>query len=411
MTKPQDLIDKDSLLKAYIIDNHSLKECAELFNTTVCAIRVKLKKYDIKKPISLQKERREKTNLVRYGCKNSAQNDQIKEKAKRTNQKKYGGNAPACDKAILNKIKGTNKERYGEEWSWKTEEGKEKRKQAWIDQYGVDNPLKAEKIQEKGIQTKLEKYGRSDVGQFGTKEHDDSIKAKYGVDHIAQNSDVQIKTKKTVKDKYGVDCILILPENQKKAKDSIQKKYGTNTCWKDEEVIRKSEEGRKKWRESEEYPQIRKEMTEKAWNTRKAHGNCNSSKAEAEIFNLLKYKYKEVKQNYKSELYPFHCDFYIPEKDLYIEFQGDFSHGKQGNTVLGPYDPANEKHLEILDKWKDGSRKVEVKSSSEGHRNRYSNAIEVWTIKDPLKRQTAKNNNLIWLKFFTFDEFLTWFNS
>jgi len=36
----------------------------------------------------------------------------------------------------------------------------------------------------------------------------------------------------------------------------------------------------------------------------------------------------------------------------------------------------------------------------------YEIAINVWTVRDPLKRETARKNNLNWLEFFTLDEFL-----
>ena len=41
---------------------------------------------------------------------------------------------------------------------------------------------------------------------------------------------------------------------------------------------------------------------------------------------------------------------------------------------------------------------------------KYKNAIDVWTRRDPLKRKTAKENNLNWLEFFTIKDFEDWFN-
>ena len=95
---------------------------------------------------------------------------------------------------------------------------------------------------------------------------------------------------------------------------------------------------------------------------------------------------------YKSEKYPFNCDFYIPERELYIEFQWTWTHGKH------PFSESQE-DLEILTKWK-------LKNTEY-----YNNAIEVWTKRDVLKRQTAIQNNLNWLEFFTFEDFSQWYNS
>ena len=97
--------------------------------------------------------------------------------------------------------------------------------------------------------------------------------------------------------------------------------------------------------------------------------------------------------------------------DLYIEYQGDWSHGSKGNVIYGPFDKDNIDHIKILNEWKEGSKKIANEKNTVGKRNRYTNAIEVWTICDPLKRETARKNNLNWLKFFTLDEFMKWYNN
>ena len=107
-----------------------------------------------------------------------------------------------------------------------------------------------------------------------------------------------------------------------------------------------------------------------------------------------------IERQYKSELYPFHCDFYIPELNLYIEYQGYWTHGWNLNKPYGPYDPSNLEHQYLVAKWQ--------KRLNKGHET-YANAIHVWTVSDPLKRQTAKDNNLNWLEFWTFDEFIEWY--
>ena len=135
--------------------------------------------------------------------------------------------------------------------------------------------------------------------------------------------------------------------------------------------------------------------------TKKRNGTLNSSKAEIEIAKLLKKKYV-LKTQYKSEEYPFYCDFYIPEKDLYIEYQGHWTHGKfSNNYVLGPFNEENEEHIKVLNIWKE--RAVSSKF--------YKIAIKVWTKTDPLKRKTARDNNLNWVEFFTITDFMKWYNA
>ena len=97
---------------------------------------------------------------------------------------------------------------------------------------------------------------------------------------------------------------------------------------------------------------------------------------------------------YKSEKYPFNCDFYIPSLDLYIEFQGHWTHGNR------PY-KNTEGDNTIVNRWKEKAKKSKF----------YKNAIETWTIRDPKKRNMAIENNLNWIEFFTFEEFMNWYKN
>ena len=111
------------------------------------------------------------------------------------------------------------------------------------------------------------------------------------------------------------------------------------------------------------------------------------SKKEDEIFNYLITIDKDTKRQYYSELYPFHCDFYLPNFDVYIEYQGMWTHG------LHPFDKDNKDDIEILNKW-------EIKAETSKF---YRSAIKNWTITDPLKRETAKDNKLNYLEIFPND--------
>lgn len=62
------------------------------------------------------------------------------------------------------------------------------------------------------------------------------------------------------------------------------------------------------------------------------------------------------------------------------------------------FDENNKNHLEVVNLWKSK------------HSIQYDKAIHVWTVRDPLKRKTAKENNLNWMEFFTMDEFYNWYN-
>ena len=59
----------------------------------------------------------------------------------------------------------------------------------------------------------------------------------------------------------------------------------------------------------------------------------------------------------------------------------------------------------------------EIKQKSEKRKQitgkqktRYDSLVETWTVRDPLKREIAKKNELNYLEFFTFDEVIDWLN-
>ena len=103
-----------------------------------------------------------------------------------------------------------------------------------------------------------------------------------------------------------------------------------------------------------------------------------------------------------TEKYPYKCDFYLPEIDLYIEYQGFPGHNNH------PFDANNEQDLKIVEEWKQKSEEINYKGEK---KKQYLGYINTWTISDPKKRECAKNNNLNWLEFFTLDEFNIWFST
>ena len=109
------------------------------------------------------------------------------------------------------------------------------------------------------------------------------------------------------------------------------------------------------------------------------------------VYEKIKTIFPMSKNHYKSEKYPFMCDFYIPEIDTYIEYQGFWTHG--GEPYIG------------TDK-----QKEKVKLWESKNKPQYNKAINEWTIRDPLKRKTAKDNGLKWLEFFNLNQFMEWYN-
>ena len=59
--------------------------------------------------------------------------------------------------------------------------------------------MASDEIRAKGTETNLNKYGRTNIGQFGTEEHDKALKNKYGaaIENIGQVDSIKVKINDT----------------------------------------------------------------------------------------------------------------------------------------------------------------------------------------------------------------------
>ena len=293
--------------------------------------------------------------------------------------KHYGVENVFASEYAKNKMKQTCLERYGTEYYTQTKEYKDRAKQTCMERYGTTNINDLPTIKEKTKKTNLERYGVevvSRVERFKEKAKKTNL-ARYGTENVFASEYAKNKMKQTCLDRYGKEYYTQTEEYKLKLEKTSMERYGVDN------------------------PAKTKEIIQKIYLIKKQNGTLNTSNAEKEIFLLLKNKFKKVEKEYKSKKYPFMCDFYISDLDLYIEYQGFWTHGHSRSKVLGPYNPNNILHQEILKIWQTKSKNLKS----------YKNAINVWTVRDPLKRKTAKDNSLNWIEFFTFEEFMKWYKS
>lgn len=124
--------------------------------------------------------------------------------------------------------------------------------------------------------------------------------------------------------------------------------------------------------------------------------NGNHSSWETLLENGLKDKnINYIKQYNKDIRYPFYCDFYLPDNDMFIEINGFWMHG--GHI----FNENNPKDIEILNNWK----------SKSNYNNMYKSAITVWTVSDPNKLTHALKNNLNYIILWTLDDINNFLNS
>lgn len=362
------ILDYNKVYFLYIIKGLTTTETAQELGCSFSTICRFIKENNIKKDTKDIVKHREQTCLKKYGVKNPSQSDEIKQQKIETCLKNHGVEYSFQSKNCREKSKQTNLKKYGCEYSSQNANVKKKAKQTTLKRHGIENYRNIKKAKE----TCIKKYGidnPSKVSEVKNKTRKTCLK-KYGYENPMQNLQIKTKCRVNVKNsllkKYGVECSTYIPGVSQKIAESWHKKTQDEI-----DVI------------------INKQIL-----TKKLNNTITTSSLEETIYSLLQTKFNNITRQYKESRYPFNCDFYIPDLDLFVEIQGIWTHGGK------PFEGIS-KDLEKLNIWKEKAKTSKF----------YKIAIDVWTICDPLKRQTAKDNDLNWLEFFTLDEFLKWFNN
>lgn len=246
----------------------------------------------------------------------------------------------------------------------------------------VDNKNNRKDLNERTRNTCLERYnGIGFASQELTKKYNETMLLKYGHTNPSHVKEIQEKTKLTNLSKYGSENVYASEIIKEKIKETNLKRYG-------EILWTKSKEGReflKNLTNSEDFKNKQHE-------TKKINGTFKTSKIEKELESKLRELFPDLETQYKSKVYPFNCDFYIPSLDLYIEYNGSWTHGGCF------YDENNEENRNILEKWKQLSE----------HSKFYQNAIETWTVRDIKKLSIALENNLNYIAWFNQEQAYDW---
>ena len=278
-------------------------------------------------------------------------------------------------------------------------ETKIKFKQTCLEKYGVDAPMKSSKIKEKSKQVCLEKYGVENISQFfETKEkYKQTCLEKYGVDNPfklektkinSHSKEAKEKQRKTCLEKYGVENSFQSEEVRQKYKENYKRKYGVENPFQNEIIKEKIKQTC-----LEKYGvdmAIKNPLiSNKVINTRIKNNTWTTSKLEEKLYLYIKEKFPSVIRQYKDkERYPYFCDFYIPELDLFLELNGTWTHGNH------PYDMNSKEDNSILNIWKEKSKEHPM----------YLAAIKTWVVSDVNKRNKAKENHLNFKEVWNLDE-------
>lgn len=245
--------------------------------------------------------------------------------------------------------------RYGVSLCFLTPENIAKARAAMIEKYGVDTVFKLESVQERIRQTCL---------------------AKYGVEYPSQSPEVRAKVVATNLKRYGCKSSLQNVDVRKRQKVTMLARYGVEYCMQSSVVRRKSDE------------------------TKRRCGTFNTSKPADRVVQMLEsvFGVDDVEFEYdKDERYPFHCDFYIKSRDLFIELNFFVTHG--GHF----FNPDFSEDLETVSFWREKALKSKF----------YENMVHVWTVSDVLKRETSRKFGLNYLTFWKSDlsDFYEWLDA
>lgn len=266
-----------------------------------------------------------------------------------------------------------------------------------LQKYGVDNPSKATVIKNKILDVQTEKYGGLGFAskEIAEKCHKTCLD-KYGVEYSSQSEEARSKMKETNLERYGAENVFASEYGKQKIRETNLRKYGVDNPSKSDEIINrrfqtnigrygfkspmKNDEVRKKNKQVINSPEAR----EKAYNTMKRNGSLNVSSPERDVGLKLKELFPDIVSQYRSDVYPYPCDFYVPSLDLYIECHFHWTHGGKF------FDKSDQNDLEMLELLKEKTRRSKF----------YDVAIKTWTVRDILKLNTAIKNNLNYVVWF-----------
>ena len=266
-----------------------------------------------------------------------------------------------------------------------------------IAQYGTDNPFKLDEYQEKAAQTREERYGARYTMAEGSVFADEARKKGRATrrsrerytrvltpDEIARRS---ARTAKTVRSRYGVDHvsqILSAREAQRQRAEQYGKQWAEKARQTNIERY-----GFPSWTMCDE---ARREISKRMSSTRvqrqslatkKRNAMLATSFSEDALYELLveyadKHGMTVVRQHRDEKRYPFAVDFYIPERDLFIELNGSWSHGGHW------YEVDREMDQKTVQTWCKKGEKSQY----------YLNALGTWTERDVRKRAAAREAQL-----------------
>jgi hypothetical protein len=276
-------ISKEELENNYIEKNMSRPELAKKYNIKKYQLDTLLRKYNIIKPTKLAIENTKKSMMNKYGVENSSQLDFVQKKKKENNIKKYGIEYGNLFHEI---VRENNIIKYGKPEIMGEKKYQIKLKQGMLDKYGEKNPMNVPELKNKQKKSMLNKYGinhssQRNINNFKIWKDDDKLKKFF--------------TKN--KNKYSYHDLM----------DFFNVSHST----------------------------AHEKMHKLGWDLFKHE---SESYFENQIENWLNENNVSYQKHNRQIIYPKELDFYIPSKNIAIEFNDTWSHNSTnvGGLNKGP---------------------------------------------------------------------------
>lgn len=354
--------------------------------------------------------------LEKYGVDNPFKLDSFQQIAAETRKEKYGAEYTLASGSVLSDAARETFAQHMQDDVFRKELN-EKKCATNVALYGVPHVAQSPVIQAKTRATNLRRYGYTNANKrpFMRKHMSQVMKKKapmiaaksrktclekYGVEYYGQTAEARkaqsermhgnldvflAKTRVTMQKRYGVNYSWESAALRNKAYSTMQKRYGTSCyCQSDDyrenldsimDKVRNTNMfryGAPFYVQSDEYKQNVDDIQSRIIATKRQNSVLNTSTVEKHVKGFDDFE----SQYNKDARYPYLCDFYDKDRDLFIEVNASWTHGYHW------YDVENDAN--ICKKWKVKSKKSEY----------YANALEVFTKRDVEKRECARVNNL-----------------
>ena len=298
-----------------------------------------IEKYGVENPSQYEQFQNSKiaSNLKKFGCKWGTQHYSVKNKAKETNQKQYGVSyilqIPSVRDAlkkyrnnnlddILTKTKKTNLEKYGAEYLMQSSEFREKIQKLNLKKYGVAWTTQTELMKKKSQETCLLKYGHKNPMQS------DIIKDRCIKNEITRSGVEWPSQRVLTTENYNI------LKNPKLLQEEINL-FGVPLLAKEMNISHRTI-----------YLAVKK--------LNLILSTSNSYENEISIW-LDKHNINYVR-NDRTQIKPKELDFYFPEHNVAIEFQGTYWH--MDPTIFEAHDYNVLTHKTAKEHWDMDNTKI-----------------------------------------------------